>query len=395
MFFLIILFLFACTSENNNFIVDNTLPELSIKDTSIVEGNMGISKFKFKVLLTREYLEPVTVDYLTVDATATEGVDYEHLSGTLNFSPPETIQNIEIKIISDEERENNEHFKIELINSINANLDQAVAQITIRNDDILSTNTNEGYTTPEYYEGRTLIWKDEFDNDTLDTNFWNYAIGDGCPDLCGWGNNELEFYTSRTENVRLENSNLIIEARNDNWENHIYTSARIDTKKKKTFQFGRIDIRAKLPEGEGIWPALWMLGSNIDEVGWPVSGEIDIVELLGFDPSTVHGTAHFGLPDPNNKSKGADFSIDSSNFSESFHVFSLIWEKDVLRWYVNDTIFHQITPTDLDGQTYPFNSDFFLIFNLAVGGNWPGPPDDTTIFPQQLIVDYVRVFSEK
>jgi len=170
-----------------------------------------------------------------------------------------------------------------------------------------------------------------------------------------------------------------------------FRSAKIHTKDKREFRFGRIDIRAKLPEGRGIWPAIWMLGANIDEVGWPASGEIDIMELVGHQPNISHGTAHWGNSGDPSTFVGSSISLNEK-FSEQFHVFSLVWEQNSLQWYMDETLFHTITPANTQGATYRFNAPFYMIFNVAVGGNWPGSPDASTVFPQQMEVDYVRVF---
>ena len=379
------------TCINNDFLPSNNSSEFEISNVIVVEGNAGTTTGKLEIMLISESNKPITVDFETKDASAFAGQDYKPRSGSLTFDPSNEKQSIEVEIIADEQKEGEEYFLLQLYNPN----DKAViteGKITIQDDDDEIVYTNTGYSTPDSYQNWDLVWKDDFTEPVLNTNSWNYVVGNGCPDLCGFGNNELEYYTDRPNNIRLEDGNLVIEAHKETWEGHEYTSARINTKNKKSFQYGRIDIRAKLPEGEGIWPALWMLGANIDEVKWPVCGEIDIMELIGFDPSTVHGTVHYGQLWPNNQLDGSHYSIAPEKFSEQFHVFSLVWEENAMWWYVDDVIYKEITPADLGNQDYPFNKDLFFIFNLAVGGNLPGPPDDTTVFPQQLVVDYIRVF---
>ena len=171
----------------------------------------------------------------------------------------------------------------------------------------------------------------------------------------------------------------------------VYNSARITTQNKVFFTHGRVDVRARLPFGQGIWPAIWMLGESISSVGWPASGELDIMELVGHQPNSVHGTAHWG----NSGNPSTFVTGTKSNgepFSEEFHVFTFDWTPEKLTWYVDEQKFHEIERSRVTGVTYPFNSDFFLIFNIAVGGNWPGNPDETTTFPQTMEVDYVRIF---
>jgi len=249
------------------------------------------------------------------------------------------------------------------------------------------TTDNSGYTTPNSYPTYKLIWSDEFSGSSINPSDWTFEKGNNN----GWGNNELENYTNRTENAFVSNGNLIIEARQESVGGFNYTSARMITKSKQTFTYGRIDIRAKLPKGKGVWPALWMLGNNIDQKGWPACGEIDIMELLGQEPSRVYGTLHYGNSVATHLSKGGNYVLSAGSFDQQFHVFSLIWDKDNLKILVDDVNFFSAKSSDISG-TYPFDQPFFFIFNIAVGGNWPGNPDISTTFPQRMIVDYIRVF---
>jgi beta-glucanase (GH16 family) len=164
------------------------------------------------------------------------------------------------------------------------------------------------------------------------------------------------------------------------------------TKNKKVFTYGRIDVRAKIPTAKGMWPALWMLGNNIDQLGWPACGEMDIMELVGTEPNRVHGTLHWGATPTLHSSKEAGYSLATGTFDQQFHVYSMVWVKDQVQIYIDDILYNTITTSNTAGSAYPFNSDFFFIFNVAVGGTWPGPPDATTVFPQRMVVDYVRVF---
>ncbi|SHN20569.1 Glycosyl hydrolases family 16 [Cyclobacterium lianum] len=251
-----------------------------------------------------------------------------------------------------------------------------------------------GFTSPMTYEGYEMVWNDEFEGQSLSAD-WVFETGDGCPNLCGWGNNELQYY--RRENTRLEGGYLVITAREENMGGKNYTSSRIKTQGKQNFQFGRIDIRAALPQGQGIWPAFWMLGENITEVPWPACGEIDIMEMIGGNAdgrdNTVHGTLHWD----NNGSYASDGGkrslTDGAILKDNFHVYSLIWEENQITWLLDDEVFHtmDISPSAMN----EFREPFFLLINMAVGGNWPGNPDASTRFPQQLAVDYVRVFERE
>ena len=217
--------------------------------------------------------------------------------------------------------------------------------------------------------GYQLIWSDEFNGSTIDPTNWGYDIGGS-----GWGNNELQYYTNRPENAYLTNGNLVIEARKEKFDTRDYTSARLITKGKREFLFGRIDIRAKLPKGQGVWPALWSLGKNIDQVGWPACGELDIMELLGHEPNKTYSTVHWGPPGGGSTNLSRSYTLPSGDFSQDFHVFSMVWEPDLIKFYVDDNLMSTITRANISGN-YPFNNPFFLIFNVAVGGNWPGNPD--------------------
>ena len=191
----------------------------------------------------------------------------------------------------------------------------------------------------------------------------------------------------------MSEGNLIIEARQEAYSGFQYTSARMITKNKKTFQYGRMDIRAKLPSTKGIWPALWMLGNNIDQVSWPACGEIDILELLGQEPNKMYGTLHWGADFANHQYLTQSYILPTGSFDQQFHVYSMEWEENSIKLYVDDLQIFSATKTNVTGP-YPFNNPFFFIFNIAVGGNWPGAPDATTVFPQRMFVDYIRVFQK-
>lgn len=246
----------------------------------------------------------------------------------------------------------------------------------------------DGYTTPMQYDGYTLIWNDEFEASSVNTNKWVFETGDGCPNLCGWGNNELQYY--RAENAWVGDDVLTIEAREEAYQGRSYTSTRMKTQGKFSFKYGRVDIRAFLPKGQGIWPALWMLGNSITSVGWPACGEIDIMEMIGGNgrENTVHGTVHW---DSNgHASIGDGYTLSSGTFADEYHVFSIIWDETYIKWYVNDVNFYEVNITP--NHMAEFHQPHFFIFNIAVGGNWPGSPDASTVFPQQMRVDYIRVF---
>jgi len=245
-----------------------------------------------------------------------------------------------------------------------------------------------GYSTPLSYPGYTLVWNDEFDGTSLSGD-WTHEIGRGNN---GWGNNELQYY--RPENTEVRDGYLIIKAKQETYNGSPYTSSRIITKDAQEFQYGRIDIRAALPYGQGLWPALWMLGANYPTAGWPFCGEIDIMEMVGGNRANegddfVHGTVHW---DNNGQyaSYGCNNKLNQGVFANEFHVFSLVWTANRLEWYRDDIKYCEINTNGASMDE--FRQPYFFIFNVAVGGNWPGSPDASTEFPQQMVVDYVRVF---
>jgi beta-glucanase (GH16 family) len=369
---------------------------MSIADLTVEEGDVD-QVVQLVVTLKGENTTNAIVTFSAVSGTAENSLDFNVLTtGRLIFAPGDTQKVIEINIVGDEVRETRENFQVKIYNPINTYVEKDVATITIEDDDDNSAGLvipSGGYETPESYPGYNLIWADEFNGTTLNLNDWTFETGDGCPGNCGWGNNELQYY--REDNTSIIDGNLVITAKKQRFGDADYTSSRIITKGKKQFKFGRIDIRAALPEGQGLWPALWMLGSNIDAVNWPACGEIDIMELTGDLPNRVVGTVHYGTDAANaQQNTNAKYLSGTDNFQDAFHVFSINWENNLIEFLVDDEVYHTITPASLNGANYPFNKNFFFIFNVAVGGNFPGNPDGSTPFPQHMIVDYVRVFQK-
>lgn len=244
-------------------------------------------------------------------------------------------------------------------------------------------------------QGWQLIWSDEFEGDQLDLSKWSYQFGDGTEyGIPGWGNNEWQYYTSRAENVFVQDGRLHIVAQLEDYEDKYFTSARIRTIHKGDWTYGRFEIRAKLPTGAGIWPAIWMMPTNSVYGVWAASGEIDIMEIIGSEPNVLHGTIHYGAKWPNNVYTGGTYVLPTGTFHDNFHTFAIEWEEGVIRWYMDDIHYFTLTSWHTVGFPFPapFDKDFHLILNVAVGGNWPGLPDENTTFPQQMIVEYVRVY---
>ena len=243
--------------------------------------------------------------------------------------------------------------------------------------------------------GWSLTWSDEFNGSgsVVDQAKWSFDVGGS-----GWGNNELESYTNRAANAEVQHGSLVIKALKESVTGpdgiaRNYTSARLLTRNTFTQTYGRFEARIRVPYGQGIWPAFWMLGNDLQTAGWPTCGEIDIMENIGKEPSTVHGTLHGpGYSGANGIT--ASYALPSSRkFSDGYHTFAVEWEPDVIRFYVDGRIYKTRTPAELPtGKAWVFNHPFFLILNVAVGGDFPGNPDATTVFPQLMKVDYVRVY---
>lgn len=235
--------------------------------------------------------------------------------------------------------------------------------------------------------GWTLVWHDEFEGDTLNRDHWTFDLGGH-----GWGNDEWESYTERPENARVENGLLVIEAHAEVTGNRNYSSARLKTQGLHAWQFGRVEARLKLPSGQGLWPAFWMLGEDISSKGWPDSGEIDIMEFIGREPGHIYGTVH-GPGYSGAAGIGSSVMVDADSLKNDFHVYAIEWEPTVIRWYLDEQVYFILTADQVPG-TWVFDHPFFIILNLAVGGRWPGYPDASTVFPQTLQVDYVRVYQK-
>jgi len=266
---------------------------------------------------------------------------------------------------------------------------------------ISSCATDDTQTVARFTE---LVWQDEFDKEGAPNPAnWNFDIGTG---VNGWGNNELQYYTDRTENVTIQNGVLLITAQEEQFEGASYTSAKLLTRDIFEQAYGRYEARIRVPEGSGLWPAFWLLGADCEEVGWPLCGEIDVMEYRRQEPTsvsgTVHGPGYSGLTVPQGQITKA-YDLGNDRFDAGFHIFGIEWGPEYINYYVDDVLYNQITPADLEitpedpdntgalGE-WVFNKPFYIIMNLAVGGAFPGTPDADTSFPQTMLVDYVRVY---
>lgn len=228
-----------------------------------------------------------------------------------------------------------------------------------------------------------VLFEDHFDGSSLNETFWNYELGDGCPNLCGWGNNERQLYTKN--NVSVSGGNLVITASKNGTR---YESGRLTTKGKVEFQYGIVEVRATLPKGMGLWPAVWMLGADIDTNKWPKCGEIDIMEHVGKEPNAVFSSLH--TPESYGNTIHTKKTI-IDGIQNDFHIYKAIWSEDAIKFLIDGELVYEFSPEIKDDSTWPYNKPFYLIMNLAIGGNFGGPEVDDSIFPQEFLIDYIKV----
>jgi beta-glucanase (GH16 family) len=254
---------------------------------------------------------------------------------------------------------------------------------------ISSCATDETQTVATFTK---LVMADEFDTEGAPNSaMWSYDIGRG-PGGDGWGNQELQYYTDRTENVKVENGFLLITAQEESFDGASYTSARLKTEGLFEQQYGRFEARIRLPYGKGLWPAFWLLGNDCDVNTWPQCGEIDIMEYLGDSPTKIFGSVH-GPGYSGGEAETKEYSLVNDRFDTGFHIFGIEWSPNYINYYVDGDLYNQITPDDVDGE-WVFDHPFYIIMNVAVGGSFPGSPNTETVFPQTMVVDYVRVYQQ-
>jgi len=381
----------GCIEDPDGSPVYENLPVLQFEDVEVAEQDID-DTLDVVVRLVGDNKTNAIVRFSVLQGSASADIDYKLLSDSkIVFSPEKSTAVLQFLIVGDGAREGKESFIIQYYNPINLQLNNQKQTVTILDDDDNTAGLQipaSGYKTPTTYPGYKLVWADEFDSTALNLNNWVFETGTGNG---GWGNNELQYY--RDDNTTLVNGHLVITAKAQKFGNSNFTSSRIKTQGKKSFKFGRVDVRAALPVGQGLWPAIWMLGTNITSVGWPACGEIDIMEFTGDQPKRAFSTVHFGpSPDQRQLRSKYFFLEGEKSFHNEFHVFSMVWKENLIEMYIDDQLYHTITPATLGNIPYPFNKNFFFILNVAVGGNLPGSPDNTTPFPQSMIVDYIRFF---
>lgn len=343
--------------------------------------------FEFPVVLDQSTTRDITIFYETRPLTAEANLDYIPVQGSLTVPAGTASATITVEIVVDEFIEEDEAFRLVITGTQGAFLVDGSQEAigTIINDDTFIGVSDAGHVSADSYPGKSLVWSDEFSGDAIDLAHWTYDLG-----ASGWGNQELQNYTSSSENAYVNDGKLFIVAKQEGIH---YSSARMKSIGLQEFQYGRIDVRAMLPFGQGIWPAIWMLGANFPTVGWPACGEIDIMEVIGSSPNILHGTIHYGADWTQHNYVGQSTYLPSGEtFADEFHVFSIDWDENGITWLLDDVPFYNVNTGVTGGQPYPFDNPFFFILNVAVGGQWPGYPDASTTFPQFMAVDYVRVF---
>ncbi len=274
------------------------------------------------------------------------------------------------------------------VSSSTSDVASSSSEVTSSASDIASCSSENSSSESPY------LWHDEFDGDEVNSDKWTFEIGTGAS---GWGNNEWEYYTDRKENAYVKDGILHIRAQKEDYEGQKYTSARMLTKGKFSFKYGTVEARIALPTGKGIWPAFWMLGENFDTVGWPACGEIDIIEAVNSE-NKIYGTNHWA-----NGSEYATYGNNTGNYRDQkyelditqFHTYKFTWDEKYIRMFVDDFMYHEILIEGNEGDTEEFHKPFFFLLNVAVAGNWPGFEVDDTQFPNEMLVDYIRVDGRK
>jgi beta-glucanase (GH16 family) len=273
--------------------------------------------------------------------------------------------------------------KIDLVSGVLALVMLLILALGCKKDDQTSNPSGTAVDTIAVPPGWTLAWHDEFNGPIIDQTKWNFEVNGN-----GGGNNELQYYTSRLQNAYIDSGMLVIQALKENYLGKAYTSARLNTNGRGDWKYGRFEARMLLPYGAGLWPAFWLLPTDWVYGGWPMSGEIDVMEELGDNPAKVYGTIHYGSSTSDHQQSGGWYTLPQGSFAGSFHRFAIEWDSTGMRWYVDGLQYYAVN------HGKPFDQRFHLLLNVAVGGNWPGPPDLATTFPQKMKVDYVRVFTK-
>lgn len=373
------------------------LPVVQISDTTVNRANTATT-CRFLVDLSAAASDTVTVNYSTSDGTATSGKDYTSQSGTLTFQPGKQELSVDIPILpltSSNQQGTTQDFYIQLSNPSNCTVGVKKTTVTIINAGTNSPADTSGFESPTSYPGYKLVWSDEFNESSLNTNKWTATTG-------SQGGDQSTYLPA---NVSVANGKLVMQAKHETYGSYNYTSSRVTTQDKFSFKYGRVDIRAKVPVGMGMWPALWMFSDNRPIINYAQKtgvtvGEIDIAEILGKSPSRLYGTLHWSTSSSTYANLQGRYDLSSGNFGDAYHVFSLIWDATNIQLLCDGNVYITIphsSKTNYKNGIDPFNANsFYFIFTLGIGDgtNWAGAPDGTDTWPQKMSVDYIRVFQK-
>lgn len=379
----LIVFLFPVSCNLGR--VEEGSPTVKILPRNDTEGSNKNKILNVKFSLSPPSKLPVTVTFSTVDSTAKAGKDFIPITdGKIVFNPGETIKSADVELISDTITEYTEQFKLQITKVENALGTGQSLTITISDDDFPKiTLASDGYISSRSIPGLNLIFDDEFNDTSLNIYSWNYNLG-----ATQW-RQQLQSYTFSDQNIFLSQGKLNLTARING---HDYSSAGINTLNLFRIKYGLIQVRAKMPEGTGLWPSIWLLGTTFDGSNWPLCGEIDIATLRGQAPGQILGSVIYFLASSQSRERNYTLPNFQDTFSKQFHVFSILWQEDQIDWYVDNHKYMGLNQAEI-GNGWPFNQSFWFNISLAVGGSLVGPPDMTTRFPQTMQIDYVRYYT--
>ncbi len=381
-----ILYLSGC-SESSEL---TKKPVLTLKPVVVHEGNNEINSIDIEVALDQSSSLPVTIKWGTESLTAIEDQDFIPVYGQETIIPPgQTKIILPISIINDDHLEFIETFNIVLLEAENAEIMSQNASVTIIDDDRYQPEmADDGYITPLQYPDMHLTWHEEFEGTTVETDHWNFDAANGFPLNCGWGLDELGKYTGDQEHLKVKDGKLMITATRDE-STGTYRTSRINTKEKVSITYGRLDIRSRIPEVAGLAAIFWLIGADMDEVGLPACGEIDILKFAGKAPEKISGGLVF--ENDGEEHLGQSYNKSSVSLSNQYHIYSIIWEENRIRWFFDYYPYFEVRRDDFSHFKI-FEKPFFLTINLAIGGEYAGAPDSSSSFPTDLEIDYIRLY---
>lgn len=384
---LILFFLFVGCNRDPLVVTD--LPEIRIQPVTVLESDQFSKILPYSIQLEKPFWEDLPLYCSTGELTAREGQDYSAISDEpFTFQTGQTVVEVPIEILGDTLMEFTEKFEFRVQYHYQGEMRSARAVITIENDDYITPMlTQDGYNLSLPYPGMQLFWHDEFDRETVNSDFWNFDAPNAFPVNCGGSDDAINKYTGDADHLMIRNGILVLSASYDP-ATGIYRSSRLNSKEKVNTKYGRIDFRAKLAGGTGLASSLMLLGKEAD---WPVGGEIDVLKMAGKDCSTIFGSLVYQEDEVMTLEKKSSISDSYLSLTDYYHIYSLLWEEDRITWLLDYAPYFSVRRETFPDE-YIFNNEFFLKINLAVGGNFAGLPDLNTGFPNSLEVDYIRIY---